>query len=483
MLVAANAPAQAAGVTAGLRLTDARAILPALACEEWDSGADTAALGSLAGWMMRFAPLVALDGADGLMLEITGCAHLFAGETGMVAEMSARLTRAGYGHQIAVAGTPGAAHALARQAAPGEHPVLASGQEAEGLVSLPMQALRLSPDALTLLRRFGLTRIGQLYAIDRKALARRFRSRGAADAVCLRLDQALGRRHEPLIPIRPVAEYAERLACPEPLLTAEGISEGLARLAGALRETLSQAGLGAQTFIFRAYRSDGGVAAVSVNTAAPVRSPDHILRLFREKIAAIDPAFGIDLLTLEAERTGPMQTGSRPLSADLAATGFDAAAIAALADRMAARLGEGRVTLAVPEARYLPEKAERRVAFAGQAPRQMEGPLTGGPRPVRMLARAEAVSVVAQVPDGPPLQFIWRRRLRKVVRADGPERIAPEWWTSLPPLPGEQAVVARARDYYRIEDSEGHRYWVFREGLYGDGRGPQPEWFVQGLFA
>ncbi|MFN7054013.1 Y-family DNA polymerase [Hyphomonas sp.] len=482
-LVAANAPAQAAGVAAGLRLTDARAILPALACEEWDSGADAAALAALAGWMVRFSPLVALDGADGLMLDITGCAHLFGGEAGMAAEMSARLKRAGYGHRIAVAGTPGAAHALAREAGPGAPPVLASGEEAEGLAHLPMQALRLSPDALTLLRRFGLTRIGQLYGIDRKALARRFRSKGAADAVCLRLDQALGRRHEPLSPVRPPADYIERLACPEPLSAAEGVSEGLARLAGALCEGLSQAGLGAQTFIFRAYRSDGGVAAVSVNAAAPVRSAAHVLRLFREKIAAIDPGFGIDLLTLEAERTGPMETGSRPLSGDMAGTDFDAAAIAALADRITARLGEGRVTVMVAEARHLPEKAERRAAFAGEAPRQMEGPLPGGPRPVRMLARAEAVSVVAQVPDGPPLQFIWRRRLRKVVRADGPERIAPEWWTSLPPPPGERAVLPRARDYYRIEDSEGHRYWVFREGLYGDGRGAQPEWFVQGLFA
>jgi len=206
------------------------------------------------------------------------------------------------------------------------------------------------------------------------------------------------------------------------------------------------------------------------------------MRLFREKIAQIDPGFGVDLLTLEAGRTAPMEASSRPLSGDLAGTDFDAEAVAALADRITARLGEGSVTLAVRQARHLPHLAEHQVAYAGQAPDTGALPLTG-PRPTRMLAWPEKVSVMAQVPDGPPLQFVWRRRLRRVVRADGPERIAPEWWTWLPPAPGKPANLPRTRDYYRIEDSDGRRYWVFREGLYDDDRGAAPNWFVQGLFA
>ena len=234
--------------------------------------------------------------------------------------------------------------------------------------------------------------------------------------------------------------------------------------------------------MFSAFSSDGGTSAVTVNAARPVRTPDHVLRLFREKISRIDAGFGIDLLMLEASRTGPMAPGSRPLSGDLAGTGFDAEAVSGLADRITARLGEGSVILTVRDARHPPDKAERQVAYAGQVPEVEAAPILG-PRPVRMLNRPEQVSVMAQVPDGPPLQFVWRRRLRKVVRTDGPERIAPEWWTYLPPAPGERGRLPRTRDYYRIEDSDGRRYWVFREGLYSDDRGTDPEWFVQGLFA
>ena len=480
--MAANAPARAVGIGPGLRLADAKATLPDLLSEEIDRTADLVSLTALAIWMMRFSPLVALDGEDALLVETTGCDHLFGGEEGLAAEMSLSLARAGYGHRIAIAGTPGAAHALARDTGQGGAPVLPPGQERQGLAHLPMVTLRLSPEALTLLRRFGLTRIGQLYDIDRKALVQRFRSRHAADAVCLRLDQALGRCAEPFAPLRPPPEHAERLPCPEPLTSSEGISAGLGQLTEKLCAALAMAGLGAHSFTFSALRSDGGASTVTVNAARPVCTPGHVLRLFREKTGRIDPGFGIDLLLLEAGRTGPMATGSRPLSGGLAGAGFDAEAIADLADRITARLGEGSVTLAVRKARHPPDKAERQVAFAGQESEPAQ-PLLPGSRPIRMLGRPEQVFVIAQVPDGPPLQFIWRRRLRKAVRADGPERIAPEWWTYLPPAPGERGRLPRTRDYYRIEDSEGRRYWVFREGLYGDDRGAAPEWFVQGIFA
>lgn len=471
-----------AGIAPGLRLTDAKATLPDIHSEEIDREADLHALTALAGWMVRFSPLVALDGEDGLMVETTGCDHLFGGEDGMAAQLSRRMEQAGYSHRIAIAGTPGAAHALARGTAQGRHPVLSSSAEQEGLAHLSTTTLRLSPEALTLLRRFGLTRIGQLYDIDRKALTRRFRSREVADAVCLRLDQALGRRREPFAPLRPPPEHVERLPCPEPLTSGDGIIDGLRQLTETLCAALAADGLGAHSFTFRAFHSDGGTAVLTVNAARPVRGPQHVMRLFREKIAQIDPGFGVDLLTLEAGRTGPMEAGSRPLSGDLAGTDFDAEAVAALADRITARLGEGAVTLAVRQASHLPHLAEHQVAYAGQAPDTGALPLTG-PRPVRMLARPEQVSVMAQVPDGPPLQFVWRRRLRRVVRADGPERIAPEWWTWLPPAPGKRGNLPRTRDYYRIEDSEGRRYWVFREGLYDDERGAVPDWFVQGLCA
>ena len=484
-VAAANAAAKAAGIHAGMRFSDARASVPALMAEEIDREADAHAFRLLARWMNGYSPLVSLDGEDALLLEITGCDHLFGGEAAMAARVSGRLAQPGYTHQIAVAGTPGAAQALARYGGTGNAPqILPSGAERSGLCELPVQALRLSHEATTLLRRFGLTRIGQLCGIDRKALTRRFRSRQAADAVCLRLDQALGIRLEPVAPLRSPPEHAWRLACPEPLTQAAGVEAGLQQLTQTLYADLSGKGLGARHFVFTAFHSDGQVSEVSAQAARPVRAPDHVLRLFRERAGKIDPGFGIDLLLLEALRTGPMDMGSRPLSGDLATTGVDEVALSALADRINARLGDGTVRLTHAEARHVPDKAERNGAFTGELPAAEAGLRDmQGLRPVRMLGWAERVDVIAQVPDGPPLSFVWRRVLRRVARSDGPERIAPEWWLHLPGQAARPAALPRTRDYYRIEDAEGRRYWVFREGLYDDRRGQLPEWFVQGLFA
>ena len=484
-MAAANPPALSAGIHAGVALTDARAALPDLAAEEIDRDSDAKALTALAAWMVRFSPLVAMDEPDGLILETTGCDHLFGGEDGMAAALSERIDRTGYKHRLTFAGTPGAARALARSAAKESAPViLPSGTERAGLADLPVRTLRLSVPTLTLLHRFGLTRISQLYSVDRKALSRRFHSREMAETVCLRLDQALGLRAEPFAPFRQPPEHAARLPCPEPLTDSAGVSEGLARLTEDLCATLAANGLGAQGFVFTAFRSDGETRNVQVNTARPVRAPGHVLRLFREKVDRIDPGFGIDLLLLAAVRTGPMEAGNRPLSGDLATTASDLAALSALADRINARLGEGRVTITLPDARHPPDAAEREVPFAGKVPEALSPPADLlGLRPVRMLARPERIEAVAEVPDGPPLRFVWRRVTRRVARADGPERIAPEWWTSLPPLKGETRALPRTRDYYRVEDEEGLRYWIFRDGLYNDGRGGHPEWFVQGLLA
>lgn len=484
-VAAANPAAQAAGIQAGMRFSDARACLPGLSSEEIDRESDARALNLLARWMTCFSPLVALEGEDGLLLETTGCDHLFGGETRIAATLSEKLARTGYDHRIAIAGTPGAAQAVARHGAMrGAPQILSESQVRGGLSDLPVQALRLSPEAATLLRRFGLTRIGQLYGIDRKALARRFQSRQAADAVCLRLDQALGIRLEPITPLRPLAEHACRLPCPEPLTHAAGVEAGLQQLTEVLCADLSGKGLGGRHFLFTAFHSDGQVSEISAQAARPVRTPGHILRLFREKIDKVNPGFGIDLLLLEALRTGPMEMGSQRLSGELAATGVDEVALSALADRINARLGDNTVTLVIADARHAPDKAERCAAFTGTLPPAAPSATgKGALRPVRMLSWPERVDVIAQVPDGPPLSFVWRRVIRRVVRSDGPERIAPEWWTFLPGKEARPGTLPRTRDYYRIEDADGRRYWVFREGLYDDGRGQLPEWFVQGLFA
>ncbi|MDX1292423.1 MAG: DNA polymerase Y family protein [Hyphomonas sp.] len=520
-IAAANSPARQLGVVEGLAFTDARARVPHLVTEDMDHAADARALSALGDWMIRFAPLVAIDGSDGLILETTGCDHLYGGEAAMMETLSGLLARNAIPHRLGLAGTPGAASALSR-AAPGT--CLKEGEEQDGLADLPVAALRLSPDAETLLRRFGLTRIGQLYGIDRKALGRRFQSRSAADAVLLRLDQALGLRHEPLTPLRPVPIRSARLNCPEPIATGDAIQIGLETLTRDLCDRLGATGLGARRFVLTAFRADGTRSEIEVKAARPVREPRHILRLFRERIDTLDPGFGIDLLLLEAHRTDTMEASPMALSGDLASTDMDAAALSALADRIIARLGDRAVSLVQAQESHIPEHAERETRFTGQTPAPAGQLPPTGPRPVRILPSPERVTVMAEVPDGPPLRFIWRRVPRTVTRADGPERIAPEWWKHVAAPPGAPSLegqarrwlspkmdpradadqiahararleaaldapsepvrlLPRARDYYRVEDATGRRYWLFREGLYGDGRGGAPQWYVHGLFA
>ncbi|MEL6211408.1 MAG: DNA polymerase Y family protein, partial [Pseudomonadota bacterium] len=299
-VVAANGPARSQGVEPGLTLSDACARVPGLAGEPIDRASDRAAHNALAHWMMRYSPLVSPmdeEGHLGIWLETTGCDHLFGGEAAMAEDISGRLTGFGFRHGLAFAPTPGAAASLALSGA-SPAPIASEDSLRDTLAGLPVATLRLSPETCQLLRRFGLTRIGQLYGIDRKALARRFASRDAADAVLLRLDQALGLRHEALATLRPAPDYSARLECPEPLLHLDGVRAGLETLMERLTGDLGAHGCGARGFRLKAFRSDGTLAQVQVRAARPVRKPAHALRLFEEELDAIDPGFGIDLLML-----------------------------------------------------------------------------------------------------------------------------------------------------------------------------------------
>lgn len=491
-VVAANPPAAAAGVVPGLTLADARARLPDLESEPVDRIRDRASLEALGHWAVRFTPTVALDGSNGLMLDITGSAHLFGGEAALMADLSARLHRAGFAHRIGVGPTKGAAWALAHG---GTAPLARLGQEVAterailaGLADLPADALRLGADTLTLLRRFGLTRIDQIAALDRAALARRFQSLEAADRVLLRIDQTLGRVAEPLRPLRPPPEHVARLPCPEPLLDLAGLEAGLEQLLARLGRALAAAGLGGRRFRLMAYRSDGTVGQLEVAAARPTRDPSHLMRLFAERLARLDPGHGVDLLTLDAESFAPMAEAVRPLVRHGPGAGEDpecAARLAALADRLAARLGDGAVRVPAPQESHGPENSERWAGFAEAAPDWACTAIRPQPgaRPVRLLARPEPIEVIAGVPDGPPVRFTWRRVVRAVARADGPERIAPDWWSADPGSHGRAGGQERMRDYFRVEDAEGTRYWLFRNGLYGVAEAPGPHWYLHGLFA
>ncbi|MDX2158080.1 MAG: DNA polymerase Y family protein [Hyphomicrobiaceae bacterium] len=499
---AVNRAALVAGVKTGSPLADARAALPALAVRPAEHARDAHALSGLAGWLGRYGPLRNVDGIDGAWIDVSGVPHLFGGEAALCADLERRLRGLGLSPRIGLADTFGAAHALARLAtsdAPaGSVAIAAAGTTKAALAGLPVAALRLAPDALRLLIRLGLKRVGQLYGLPRASLAARFREtsskrRGVADtiaaSVLLRLDQALGLVADPQRPLLPPPESQSRLAFPEPLITSEGIMAALDHLALLLTDTLAAQALGARHFRLTLYRADGTVATVGVGTSSVGRDPTHIRRLMGERLGGIDAGFGIDVATLDAaglEPLGAVQTG---LGARHDAT--DGAA--ALIDRLVNRLGPERVLRLSPHASHIPEGAESWVPTISADPRSRTSPgaIEGGcgssPRPLLLLAPPEPIGVIAELPEGAPLQFVWRRVPRRIVKSEGPERIAPEWWRHVG-MPSCRRSATR--DYYRLEDATGARYWVFREGLYGraeedcdedDGEGPR--WFMHGLFA
>jgi protein ImuB len=511
---AANGAALAAGIEVGGRLADARAALPRLRVRPADPARDAAMLAALAGWLGRYGPASNTEGPDGAWIDVTGVPHLFGGEEALCAHLHRRLDGLGLTACIGLADTPGAAHALARfavaDAAAGGIAIAPAGTVRAVLAGLPVAALRLAPETRQLLVRLGLKRIGQLYGLPRAALAARFRAGarqagrqqadGNATAVLLRLDQALGHLAEPRAPLCPPPEAESRLAFPEPLVTDAGIAAALDRLAGVLTGRLADQGLGARRFRLALYRTDGTVATAAIGTSRPGRDPAHICRLMRERLGTLDAGFGIDLATLEAAGLEPLEARQGSLDAAVGrVAGGDAAA---LIDRLANRLGAGRVVHLVPEASHMPERAEIRIP-AMAADEARKGARSGAPppgpqdqvdatnqkgcrppRPPLLFDPPEPIAVIAEVPDGAPQRFVWRRLPRAVVHSEGPERIAPEWWRRI----GVKGQPARTRDYYRLEDATGARYWVFREGLYRAGEAGageeelSPRWFVHGLF-
>ena len=483
MLTAVNRQAKAEGLAPGMRLADARALLPRLAAAEARPAEDRRGLARLALWCSRFTPCCATDGDNGLLLDIAGCAHLFGGETAMAAAVETRLAGLGIEAQTGLADTPAAAWALARFGRDGRR-LAAPGATLAALAPLPVEALRIASGDARLLRRLGLTTIGAAAALPRAALARRFdrrlQGREGDEAVLHRLDRALGRRPDPVASLPPPPTCLARLAFAEPLADLTGLEAALARLVEDLCAALERAGLGARELRLLFCRVDGAAAGRRVSTARATRDAAHLVRLFAGKIETVDPGFGIDAMALHAVRAEPLA----PAQFRLAGDGRGSGDLAPLIDRLQARLGAGSVFRLEPVESHLPERAERRAA---PGPDGNPWPARPGlpQRPFRLFDRPEPVEAVAEVPDGPPVLFVWRRLRRRIARAEGPERIEPEWWADGP----EDAP----RDYYRVEDAEGRRYWLFRAGLYGDGpcrngpcrnaggKGP-PRWYIHGLY-
>lgn len=482
-LTALNTRARQEGLSHGIRLADARAICPTLLTEPNAPDKDAGTLESLARWASRYSPSLNVDGADGLWLDVTGVAHLFGGEPELLADLAARLAGLGFRARLGCAGTLGAASALARFARTSPS-IAAPDTLPDTLAPFPIEALRLEPDTVLLLRRLGLKRIGQLYGLPRASLERRFHSRDAAESVLRRLDEALGRRNETRAPLLPAPDFVARLPFAEPLISHDGVLAGLERLAGELCGMLVRARAGARRVVLWAARTDGSSVALEAGLSAPSATAAHLVRLLKEKLDTIDMGFGVDLMTLAALAVDDLPPEQTALSAAARKPGPEK-----LIDALASRLGTRTVRRLFPQQSHIPELAQTtRSAFAklpawnGGSNGDANGmPLEKPPRPPLLLATPESVTVMAEVPEGPPLRFTWRRVNRRVIKAEGPERIAPEWWRVFDGSPAQ-----RTRDYYRIEDEDGCRYWVFREGLYQDrdeARDAEPpRWFLHGVF-
>jgi len=473
-----NAPARTAGLWRGQAHADACAMLPHLVSAPAEQDRDLAALKRLALWAERFSPSVAIDtlmpGYEGLFLDMTGGAHLFGGEAAMLADLRGRLARAGIPAQVAMADTPAAAWALARFSDRAET-IAPAGAMREALARLPVEGLRLEAKALSLLKKFGLKSIGDLYGLPRAGLARRFRGE-IGFRVVERLDQALGFSAEPLESERPAPSYRVWTPFAEPVIDMAGVGVHLPGLAEALCGQLSRDGRGARRLRLTGFRVDGRVTLIETGLSAPAATPAHLIRLLREKgLERLDLGFGIDALMLSAERAETLE--ARQVEMDEAADAAPPQALAALIDRLQARLGEPAVRRPHFQESWVPERSEA-WAPAGPEPPAPPERDDARPRPILLFEAPEPVQTLAELPDGVPARFIWRRASRRVVKAEGPERLGAEWWAAPSSKP------QRTRDYYRVEDENGRRYWLYREGLYSrEDADRAPSWWIAGVFA
>ncbi|MEM0899332.1 MAG: DNA polymerase Y family protein [Pseudomonadota bacterium] len=494
-IAAMDERARSLGLRIDQGLADARAQCPDLDIVPHVLDADHALLNALADWCDRYTPLVALDSNHGLFLDITGCAHLFSGEHAMVRDLLARLFEQGFAAQAGVADTAGAAHAAAWYGTdPARDPVhVASGAEAEVLRPFGLAALRLPSQTVDGLARVGIKTIGQLAEAARAPVARRFGRH------CLqRLDQAFGELDEVLSPRLPVCALSAERRLAEPVMHADDIRQLLYKLASRLKLDMEERGVGGRVFEAALFRVDGIVKRLSVGTSQPLRDPARIDGLFAERITAlgddIDAGYGFDVVRLSVSEDAPL---AQP-QGDFSVPDDNHQDVTALMDRIAARLGDCTNGAPHPVKRmhrlnsHMPERAETHVPYDLKGEAKTRNPDAGlgaetPPRPLRFLPRPEPIDVVAEVPEGAPMRFVWRRTTCRVVRAEGPERIAGEWWNDCDDT--DEQMMTRPRDYYRVEDDEGRRYWIFRSGLYekrrvaADEDTARPRWFMQGFFA
>ncbi|MDZ4776642.1 MAG: DNA polymerase Y family protein [Alphaproteobacteria bacterium] len=465
-LTAVDARATAFALAVGMPLSDARALCPALYAVEAEPDADAQFLDGVAAWCERYTPVVVLDPPDGVFLDITGCAHLFGGELALRAVLLNSLVQQSLNARTAIAPTPAAAWAFARF---GKQRVVDSAGLNAALASLPIAALRVSPEAQALLRRFGLKQIGQIADAPRGPFAAR-----AGQHVLLRLDQACARARQALTPRRPTPPLLAFRRLVEPIITLDAILVVAEALCADIVAQCDRNGVGVRRLRLSLFGVDAKTRRVSLGLSRPERDARAIMSLLSDRVTrnaeTFDAAFGFEAMRLDAVEIAPIVSVAGDLDDDRR---HDSQAEARLVDALTVRLGADRVCRPHFGDTHAPERAGAWRPVEYPTDSASSSPADGVMRrPLSLLAHAQPIDALAEVPDGPPMRFRWRRVVREVARAEGPERITPHWL---------RASDARTRDYYRVEDTEGRRYWLYRDGLYGGETAPR--WFLHGLFA
>ena len=456
IVTAANALAETQGICRGMGLADARAIIPVLQALDDKPELSDKLLKRIAEWCIRFTPFAAVDLPDGIILDVTGCSHLWGGDEPYVNDIVNRLKCRGYHVRAAIADTAGAAWAVARF---GKLLIINSGQQTNALLSLPPAALRLEAETIERLQKLGLRQIKDFISMPRSALRRRF-----GNHIISRLNQASGLEEEFIQPVQPIEPYQERLPCLEPIVTATGIEIALQQLLEALCQRLQKEQKGLRIVCFKCYRVDGKVEQVTIGTISPSHSVKHLFKLFEIKLSTIEPDLGIELFVLEAPKVEDHSPAQQKLWEPM--LNLNNVKLSELIDRLAGRVGSNAIYRFLPNEHYWPERSFK-PASSLQEQKTAEWKLDR-PRPTQLLATPENIDVTAPVPDYPPMNFRYKGKLHKIKKADGPERIEQEWWIQ----------EGQHRDYYAVEDEEGCRYWLFRLGHYDE----DYQWFIHGFF-
>ncbi len=455
-----NQLAQSMGVDKGMSLADAKAIFPSLQVIDDQPDLSAKLLQGLAEWSIRFTPVVGTDLPDGLVMDVTGCAHLWGGEQQYIQDIRNRFTAFGYSVSVAIADTVGVAWAVSRFAK--KEFIIATGEQANSLLPLPASALRIDGATVERLDKLGLRQVGSFMGLPYKSLRRRF-----GPQLLQRLNQALGLEAEWITPVCPIEPFQERLPCMEPIVTATGIEIAIQRLLEVLCKRLQQEQKGLRTAVLKCYRVDGKIEKIEIGTNRPTCSTKHLFKLFEIKIDSIEPDLGIELFTLDALKVEEVLTRQEKLWEQ--ANGLDDVGLGELLDRIEGKVGGGKIHRYVPAEHYWPEHSYKTADSLNE--KIQTAWKLDRPRPLQILAHPELIEVSAPIPDYPPMNFRYKGKLHTIKHADGPERIEQEWWLQ----------EGQHRDYYVVEDEDGNRYWLFRSGHY-DATKPQ-HWFIHGFFA